>query len=307
MSMSIGMNYENWVTNKANFENLQKGKDGTFQYSTPTIGIPRGALALASSRIKVFDANKNGGMDYNEYLQKEALPAIKMFGPSILSELQPEDEAILKEHFSMLDANKDGLINPEELAVETIIADSLDGKLDGQVSFGKTQEMLLNYKQLTPAAINGFKNYYFPEMQGQRYQEWYSNNGRNYIDGKETGSYKYAYMDGLDRKNKIGAVLQFAKSRIDFMDKNGDSKLDKNEFYGGKQGMFEALDLNKDGFVDKNEMAAGMAYMDSYDGDNSLNGEINFAEINSINWNNPNATESVGRFKTLFPDNPFTL
>ncbi|MBQ2870874.1 hypothetical protein IJE86_04180 [bacterium] len=296
MSMPIGMNYENWVTNKANFEKLQKGKDSTFQYSTTGKTVPLSAFELAESRINQFDANKNGGMDYNEYSLKEIV-----FGRYILFAAEKA------EYFSLLDTNKDGLINPEELAVETMLADFLDGKLDGQMSFDKTRQMLLNYKQLTPAAINGFKNYNFPEMQGQRYQEWYSNNGSNYIDGKETGSYKYAYMDGLDRKNKIGAVLQFAKSRIDFMDKNGDSKLDKNEFYGGKQGMFEALDLNKDGFVDKNEMAAGMAYMDSYDGDNSLNGEINFAEINSINWNNPNATESVGRFKTLFPDNPFTL
>ena len=330
--MSIGMDYGNWYGNKANWEKLQTGKDTTFQYANGLESAKDGANKLAKSRIDIFDKNKNGGMDYDEYLAEQKSLLAKAFGDAIDMD-SPEMQEATKKYFETVDVNKDGVIDTSEMATTFLMTDYSDGNFDGKLSLETTAFM--PWESIDSSKMNVYKNAFdrlFKALDksktaekkesatvpiGQQYENWLYD--KNNIANRTNENLKFTYIDmtNVAPENKLQTIqkglLDLASSRIELFDKNNNGKLEENEFNDcigkltldkNKPDMFKTYDMNKDGVVDVQEMATAFAYIDAYDGDNRINGEIVYKSNLEIDWADKKVGDSMAQYKGfLFPEN----
>ena len=144
--MTIGANYNTWISN-------QKNAQSTFRYANNHEDCKQGALKLAQSRISLVDINKNKGMDINEFAREQH----RLFkGYSI----QPTNL------FEKADVNRDGVLDAEELATTYLVADYLDGQIDGEIGYLEALQgsstVMEAFSGMSPQDFWEIKNGWYP-------------------------------------------------------------------------------------------------------------------------------------------------
>ena len=144
--MTIGANYNTWISN-------QKNAQSTFRYANNHENCKQGALKLAQSRISLVDINKNKGMDTNEFEREQhrLFPAFQIEATSL---------------FEKADVNRDRVLDAEELATIYLVADYLDGQIDGEID--RYEALIANgieteeFNKLSPQDFLEIKNGWYP-------------------------------------------------------------------------------------------------------------------------------------------------
>lgn len=145
MSLNIGQKFENWCANPSNYNNtLNNHYVSDFDFlnqdmaSVPPEKKPqvykKAVLNIAESRISNYDANKNGKMEFDEYVKEQVTVYEKTFKEKLDLSIAGMKET-LKQIFDNCDTNKDGSIDNHEMAAVFAYMDgnsNSEGKLDGK-------------------------------------------------------------------------------------------------------------------------------------------------------------------------------
>lgn len=169
MLQSIGTNFENWICNNYNNKDVAK-----FRFTQePMSSIPveqkpdyykKSVSNIAQSRIDNYDENKNGKMEFGEYVKEQIQIYEKIFKEKLDLSIKGMKE-ILKANFENCDTNGDGSIDNQEMAAVFAYmnaASNSEGKLDGEIGYNAAMGTDWSNSEIKNVLIN-LKNFIFGE------------------------------------------------------------------------------------------------------------------------------------------------
>ena len=172
MSLNIGARFENWFTNKDNYNNLlNNGPQCNFSFVNRPMSTvanedradfyQKSVLNIAESRIDNYDTNKNKKMEFSEYVTEQANIYQKLFNEKLDLSIKGMKE-MLKQTFDNCDTNKDGSIDNEEMSSVFAYMDgnSSNGKLDGNISYRSAMGSNWTHPDMPEVLLN-LKNFIF--------------------------------------------------------------------------------------------------------------------------------------------------
>ena len=210
--------------------------------------VPESGRSAFETLLKLGDTNKNGKIDQDEY--RQLLAGTREEGTRASA---PASGSGQEDRFKAQDKNGDGKLSREEFTGPPELFEQIDADKDGFVTrdeamkffTGPGREAFLDRVKTMDKDGDGKVSKAEFTGQPQMFERLDTNK-----DGFLTKEEAAKFPGGPPGGAPGGAMVE----RIMAMDKNGDSKVSKDEFTG-PEGMFERLDANKDGFVTKDEAA----------------------------------------------------